>query len=339
MTLSVVIIAFNSEQYILNCIKSYLDQKTGHEIEIIVVDNASKDCTVQIVSENFPGVKIIANTENVGYGAAINQALDISSGEYFAVSNDDLVADEQWFEKCLSVMDSNSRCGLVASKVLYMDDPSVINSTGVLLYKDMTAVNRGLDELDVGQYDRVEEVFGAYGAVMLFRKSAMEQTGRFEEDYWLFREEDEYTWRMRLQGYKVLYCPGARVLHKRSAHTTLYSPLKLYYSERNRIWNSVKFLPAHRIITCQLYAVWRLLHHAFGLFSKKQNSLKKNTAVKKLKVSKIVFTIMKAWFDAFWGIRPVLRKRRKINTCSVIGFRQRLEWIKTYSACIQDLLK
>jgi GT2 family glycosyltransferase len=338
MNISAVVVSFNAAEYIEKCLLSIKKQKSIIN-RITVVDDCSKDDTISIVKNKFPDVCIIANEKNMGYAGSLNRGIAASPCDYIILSNDDIELSEDWLNCALAEFNGRPECGLVASKVLYMDQPDVLNSTGMLYYRDLTAVNRGLDEKDIGQYDKAEEVFGAYGAIMLFKRSIFEDIGLFEEDYFLFREEDEIIWRMRLAGYSARYAPKARVFHKRSAHTKLFSKTKLYYSERNRIWNVVKFLPWRCLVTTSFYALYRYYINFRIASGKCEGSGRKAAGLKNASKITLLLTIAKAWIDAFASIPRMAMKRRRINKTARVSFRNRLAWLLTYSATVQDISK
>lgn len=242
ISVSVVGINWNQSSYLKKWLKSFVRQKP-EPLEIIIIDNNSTDNSLDIVNKYFPKLRVIKNKQNKGYAAACNQGIKLAKGEVVVLSNIDLYVEKGWIKEVLKEFKKIPKCAVVTSKILYMDDPKVINSTGFLIYKDFSPVGRSLDEKDIGQYEKHEEVFGAGGAIMAWRKKCFSDIDLFDEDFFLFHEEFEMMCRLRVKGWTVRYSPKAIVYHKRSASTGLYSPLKLYYSERNRIWVILEYLP------------------------------------------------------------------------------------------------
>ncbi|MBD3242272.1 MAG: glycosyltransferase, partial [Chitinivibrionales bacterium] len=311
-TSSVVIVNYNGGELLAPCVESYLSQSTP-VVELVIVDNCSTDDSIALTRERFPDIPVIVMPENLGYGAAINAGLRATTGDIVVLSNNDLRVDDGWLMAVTKCLRSNPQCGLVASKVLYMADPSKINSVGTLLYGDLTAVNKGLDEMDRGQYDTREEVFGAYGAVMAFRREVFTVIGEFDEEYFLFKEEDDITLRMHRAGWHTLYEPTARVFHRRSLNTGLYSPLKLYYSERNRIWNVAKHLPLRCLVTTLPHVSAR---YWGNMMPKSNTTSDKAKAVARASKVKLLTTIVRAWLDAFLRLPHMLGKRRQYRAFS-----------------------
>jgi len=335
-TVSVVIVNYNGEPYIQKCVDSFLTQSIKPQ-EILVFDNNSSDRSLEIIRDAFPDVSVTAFKENRGYAYCLNRGIERSTGDIIVLSNNDLYLESSWLEETLKVFDHYDTCGLVASKVRYMDEPEKINSVGILFYNDIQAVNKGLDEIDTGQYDTPGECYGAYGAIMTFRRKVFDQIGLFDEGYFLFREEDDIMWRMHLTGWQARFTPWAVAYHKRSANTRLFSPLKLYYSERNRIWNIAKYLPLRCLITMLPYTIvrywsnWRLV--------KNQTGTKKSIALQKSSKGLIFRTIIKAWLHALCGLHRELPKRFAFNQKSRKSYSHCLKLVRTYRATLEDVIK
>ncbi len=332
---TLVIVNYNGAKYIGACIESFFVQDIRPS-EIIVVDNNSTDNSVSVLS-NFAEIKLICNKKNHGYAASLNQGIKNCSHPYIVFINPDVYVDKEWSTHIFKPFLKYKECGLSAPKVLYWDEPERINSTGMLFYKDLSAVNRGLDEIDNGQYDNDEELFGAYGAMMVFRREVIDQVGWFDEDYWLYREEDEYMWRMQMHGWKTRFAYQAKIFHKRSANTGLFSPLKLYYSERNRFWNVIKFMPLRCTFTMLPYVVARYFAN-FSIILSNDGSKKAVSLKKKSKIY-LLFIIAKAWFAGMIGLPAMFVKRRRILRTTTIGHAQCLKYLDIYKAALSDLVK
>jgi len=332
---SLIIVNYNGAQFIETCVKSFQKQETPPK-EIIVVDNNSTDNSIKVLTD-LSGIKIIKNETNHGYAASLNQGIRNSNFQYIVLANPDIFVDKEWSEHIFEPFIKYKECGLSASKVLYWDEPNLLNSTGMLFYKDLSAVNRGLNEIDNGQWDKEEELFGAYGALMVFRRKVVEDIGLFDEDYWLFREEDEFMWRMQMHGWKTRFAYKAKVFHKRSANTKLFSPLKLYYSERNRFWNVIKFMPLRCTITMLPYVIARYVAN-FALVFKKKDS-KKAVSLTKTSKTLLIKTIVKAWISAISGLPKMYKKRVLIKRTAITNYNQCYKYLTTYKATLSDLVK
>lgn len=332
---SVVILAFNGIEYLRDCVASVLAQ-TYPNIEIIVVDNASEDGSPEFVEEQFSSVRLIRNSSNLGFAAGSNVGIRATYGDYIVLLNQDTKADPHWIEELVKVAEEDKRIGICASKLLYMDEPKTINNTGICLCKDLWASGRGMNEMDMGQYAHQEEVFGAYGAAIFSRAAMLKEVGLLDEDYFLLHEEDELAWRARFAGWKCVYVPTAVVYHARSAHTGLYSPLKLYYGERNRIWNVVKFLPFPLVVSSLLFTLRRYV--AMALFALKGREAKAQMA-REHSLIKLGFTLIRAWLDACRGLPKMMKKRRQIQRTKKVSNLEIKSWLKQYSATLRDVVE
>jgi len=338
MRADVVIVHYGGPQLTDQCVESLLGQTIAVN-EIVVVDNRSGLADSFSAKTRWKNVRVLSNESNRGYAAALNQGVRATNGDIVVCANNDLRFDAQGLAGNLAVFDRQPPCGIIASKVRYMDEPEVINSAGCLVYPDLTGVNRGLDEVDKGQYDVCEEAFAAYGAVMAIRRSVFDRAGFFEEDYFLFMEEDEFAWRMRLKGFTVWFAPDAVVYHKRSANTVLFSPLKLFYSERNRMWNLVKFFPWWYWGVAAVASLRRYLLNAGMMSGTTAARTKKAAALKGRRKGPIVWTLVKAYLAAVKGLPRILRRKRLINRDACMTYAQRIALIRRYAATASDLMK
>jgi len=332
---SVVILTFNGMGYVKDCLSSVLDQ-TYPNIEVIVVDNASEDGSPELVEEQFPSVRLIRNSSNLGFAAGNNVGIRLAHGDYIVLLNQDTRADSHWIEEVVKVAEQDKKIGMCASKLLYTDEPKTINNTGILLFKDLSTVGRGINEVDVDQYGYQEEVFGAYGAAAFYRGAMLKKVGLFDEDYFLIHEEDELAFRARFAGWRCIYVPTAVVYHARSAHTGLHSPLKLYYSERNRIWNVIKFLPFPLVILSFFPTFRRYV--AMTLFALRAKEAKAEQA-RRYSLIRLGFTLVKAWFDAYRGLPKMIKKRHQIQSTKKASNQEIKGWLKQYSATLKDVVE
>jgi GT2 family glycosyltransferase len=309
MLVSVIIVNWNGRDYLNECLAS-LRRQTHRELEVIVVDNASTDGSVDLARSHFPQARYIVNPTNTGFARGNNIGIAAARGEWIALLNNDAVADDRWVEQLLAVAGNDPATGMVASKVVYYDRPGMFNSTGVMLYPDMTAVNRGIGQADHGQYQQVDEVFCPYGAAAFYRRSMLDRTGLLDEDYFMFREEDELGWRARLAGWKCLYAPDAVVRHRRSAGSGRGSAMKLYYGERNRLWTAMRYLGPWDFITTVGFSAVRYLRQFMQFRSKPAPA---GPPAGKAGTLELVGALARAWWDAFRMAR-VARQRRQPQT-------------------------
>ena len=260
MVIDVGIINYNGGSELTECVKSLKAQ--SNPVRVFVFDNASTDDSIQILRNQGLDCKIIECAENLGYAGACNGLLAQMDSEIQVLCNMDLEFDPAWAENLLKCFERHPECGSVAS--LVMEKSGYVNAVGVLLGADLFAKNEG-SGLDAQDADiREKEVFGCYGAVMSFRKAAAQAAGQMDASFFLFFEETEWYFRHNLAGFKTVFCPESRVYHERSMTTVRYSPLKLFYSERNRLRSAIRLLPFVEILKLPVRGFVRYLNMAKG---------------------------------------------------------------------------
>jgi GT2 family glycosyltransferase len=193
-----------------------------------MVDNASVDGSVEYMEKSFPMVDVLVNPENVGFGPAVNRGVEHSRGEYVLFLNNDLCLDERCIEEMIEML-KEENVGAVVPKILYFNAKNRINSFGVLVNYLGVACPNYIDEEDRPQME-VEET--ACGGIFLIEKKLFRQAGGFDQDFFMYHEDHDLSWRIRLTGKKLMVNPKAVMHHK---YHFSKSPKKFYYSEKNRL--------------------------------------------------------------------------------------------------------
>jgi len=216
---SVILVSWNGREYLPEALSS-LYRQTYAPLEIILVDNASRDGTVEYVESEYPGVILLRNPENYGFCKANNQGIRIAKGSYLLLLNPDVRLKEDFIEKAVRTAESEEKIGMVSGKLLTARDPTRIDTTGIVLEKTRRALDRGQGEPDRGQYDRREEVFGVSAAACLCRREMLEavkvQGEYLDELFFAYKEDVDLSWRARLMGWRCVYTPDAIGYHDRT---------------------------------------------------------------------------------------------------------------------------
>jgi O-antigen biosynthesis protein len=229
---SIITVNYNGKKFIEAFFKSLSNlNKQGFSYEIIVVDNLSKDDSVNFIRAKFPEVRIIENTIN-NYAKAINLGIENSKGQYIAIINNDTVVDINWLKGLMEIMDQDEKTGAVQSKVLFLDKEK-INSAGVEEVEDFYFRDIGFGEKDIGKYDTIRELDYFTGCSVLLKKKCIEAVGAFDEDFLMYMEDIDYSIRCRDLGWKIFYSPISIVYHR--YHGTASSDLCEYFCSRNRL--------------------------------------------------------------------------------------------------------
>jgi len=201
--LSVIIVNYNTREYLKGCLKSILNQP-GVKFETIVIDNNSVDESSQMVAKEFPQVKLISNRENLGFGKANNQALKICNGKYVYFLNPDTVAEPNCFIKMFQFMEANPDIGLAGTKMLFPDH-SFHPSTGDG-YPGGRRARNAMPELP-------GDIAWVLGASMIAPLEVINSVHGFDERFFLYGEEQDLCLRIRKSGLRIGYIPEAVVIH------------------------------------------------------------------------------------------------------------------------------
>lgn len=259
---SIIIVNCNGKHLLTSCLNS-LFANTYKNTEVIVVDNASSDGSAEFIRDNFKDVAIIEQKENLGFAKGNNVAIKLARGEYVAMLNNDAVAEKEWLSELVNAMELNRRIGICASKILFYNNHSVINSSGICVEKISGFTwDRGFGDKESDKYREKCMVFGACAAAALYRKDMLGQIGLFDEDFFAYHEDVDLAWRAQLYGWKCMYVPTAIVYHHFSATAGTNSPLKEYFSSRNRIWLIIKNYPSPQIYKYSFFIIFAM----FGYF-------------------------------------------------------------------------
>ncbi|MCX6677066.1 MAG: glycosyltransferase family 2 protein [Methanothrix sp.] len=289
--ISVVVLNYNGKRFLDDCLSS-LAAQTFCDFEVIVVDNASTDGSVEHIKANFPWVRLLINQENLGFAAGTNVGIRQAGGEYILTLNNDTWANMGFIELLAGPM-SEKDVGMCASKMLFPDGK--INSTGICISRSGAAWDRGMFQKDNGQYNRCEEVFGPSAGAALYRREMLDEIGLFDEDFFLYMEDVDLAFRGRLAGWRCIYVPEAVVYHHHGGTAGNGSDLCVYYGNRNVIWYVVKDFPTRILLTSLFFILAR------NLATIPYYALRGQGRV-----------ILKSKLDALRGIPGMIRKRRHV---------------------------
>jgi GT2 family glycosyltransferase len=249
---SVTVVTYNSGRFIKRCLESALEQQY-ERLEIIVVDNASTDGTTDILEQFEDRCRIVYNQENIGFAAAQNQAIDLSSGEWVFTLNPDVLLMPDFIGSLMAATIVDKKVGTVCGKLLALKpnfdipDKPRVDSTGIFFTPMLRHLDRGSQEVDNGHYLRHEYVFGATAAAALYRRKMIEDIAIdgefFDPDFFVYREDADVAWRAQLMGWRCIYTPHARGYHVRSVlpgNRRALPPVINMHSVKNRFLMRIK---------------------------------------------------------------------------------------------------
>lgn len=236
---SVLIVNFNGAKHLPACLTALENQTFPRDqFEVILVDNASADGSVELVRRQFPWVNLLPLTTNTGFAEGNNVAARHARGGTLVLLNNDTIADPFWLEELLRERDESGATA-VASKLVFAHDPTIINSAGSFLLRDGRGADRGFREPDIGQYEEAMLVFAGCGAAIAVPAPPPGKP-LLDPRYFVYYEDLDYFWRLQLGAGTVRYAPRSLVRHVHGAAAGDQSPLFHFYVERNRALTALR---------------------------------------------------------------------------------------------------
>ena len=217
-------------------------------VEVIVVDNGSTDDSPTIVAKEFPQVRLIKNKKNLGFGAANNQGMKAATGDYFLLLNSDTVVKDQAPLKMAAFLAKNPRVGAVGCKLLNSDDslqPSAGPFPGLKVSFIMLFLEHWLGDLVRFSFKETKEVDWVMGAALMIRREVLSKAGLMDEKMFMYMDEVEWCYRLKKAGFKVMFYPGAEIVHlfggssktgRQDPILNIYRGLLYFYQKHYSAW-------------------------------------------------------------------------------------------------------
>ena len=260
---TVVVPTLAADPRLLECLAS-LEAQTLPAVQVVVVDNSGTGAIHRLGAARYR-FRLIENRANVGFGAAVNQGWRLVESEFCAVLNDDAIADPRWLEWLVTAMEQRPEAGMAASRIV-MRDGTRLDSAGMLIARDGSSKQRGHGEPPAG-YAMVEDVLLPSGCAALYRRSMLEQTGLFEEEFFLYCEDTDLGLRGRWAGWNCVYVPQAHVVHGYSRSSGAASEKKAWFVERNRLRLCLRCLPLTWLAAAPFHSIVRYAWHVAAMIS------------------------------------------------------------------------
>jgi hypothetical protein len=240
-------------------------------LEIIIIDNASTDGSYNIIQDwvkNYPHTRLLKLDRNLGYAGGNNTGFRtaVKDAKYVAFLNNDIEVEQDWLEKIIEVMESDRSIAAAQPKILQLKNKQLIDSLGGFVDRLGRAYDLGHGMPDMDQHEKPFEVFYARGAAIVVRAELFRMVGGFDEDYFIYYEETDLCWRLRLLGYKIVTVPTARIYHLGGGTTGGATPHTIYLRRRNQLatilknynlFNAMRF-GATVILLYSVFAISRL---------------------------------------------------------------------------------
>tara|TARA_B100000809_G_scaffold101515_1_gene100089 strand:- start:15966 stop:16988 length:1023 start_codon:yes stop_codon:yes gene_type:complete len=240
---SIIIPHYNGEDLLYNCIDSIYKNISIKDFELIVVDNASTDDSINRIKSSFESVKIISSNSNLGYSGGCNLGATHASGKYLLFLNNDTEHSSEWIEKLVHFLDSNSNIAAVQPKILNIYNKKLFDyagGTGGFIDKFCFPFVQGrifdtLEE-DHGQYNNPSKIFWASGAAIMIRSNVFKELEGFDKIYFSYMEEIDFCWRVQSLGHEVWSFPSSYIYHHGPYKNFRKSSINSYYLNHRNSW-------------------------------------------------------------------------------------------------------
>jgi GT2 family glycosyltransferase len=306
-----------------------LEQQTLSNVDIVVVDNSGAGRAKAAGGR----VRVIANSNNVGFGAAVNQGYRGSDAPYVATLNDDAVADSRWLELLTGCADAHPEAGMFASEVR-LAGTGLLDSAGMLIARDGSSKQRGHGQSPDAFAHAVEALLPS-GSAAMYRRAMLDEIGGFDESFFLYCEDTDLGLRARWAGWECRYVPGAVVEHRYSNSAGRASPLKAYYVERNRMYTVIKNFPTGMLMLVRLCASARYFWHLVFLFRGRGKAAEYRRAG--YSAWSLPWMVLRAQWEMFARLPHLLRERRRIREARKLSVEEFVALMRRHSIHVRDV--
>lgn len=259
---AVVILNWNGRIHLERFLPSVYNS-TYPNLELIIGDNASTDTSLSFLRENFPLIRIISNEKNYGFAEGYNHVLKHVDADYFILLNSDVEVSSGWIEPVITMMERDKTIAAAQPKLLSFVHKGSFEYAGAAggfldQYGYPFCRGRIFDtvEKDEGQYDETSEIFWASGAALFIRSDCWKQVNGFDSRFFAHMEEIDLCWRLKLMGYKVMYCAESSVYHLGGGTLNTDNPYKTYLNFRNNLLMIRKNMTFSRSVYIIFIRLW-----------------------------------------------------------------------------------
>lgn len=306
---AVVILNWNGRKFLEKFLPSVITF-SKEDAEIIIADNASSDDSLEFMQKEYPEIRVIKNAENGGFSKGYNDALSQIDADFYVLLNSDIEVTPHWIKPIITLMESDKSIAVCQPKLLSYAEPEKFEYAGAaggFIDKYGYPFCRGRIfqnlETDNGQYDNVCEVFWASGAAMFVRAELYHKFGGLDNDFFAHMEEIDFCWRLKNEGYKVMYCPDSKVFHVGGGTLPKNNSKKTYLNFRNNFYLLYKNLPSDKLF--KVFIIRLLLDFVAGIKFLTEGGYKD------------LFAVVKAHFSFYFSIKKNFKKRKSISQKNV----------------------
>lgn len=311
-SVTVVIVNFNGGEVVLHCLAA-LQQQQFRDFVTVVVDNHSSDASAELIGQQHPWVILQRLSSNKGFAGGVNHALTTSvHSDLVVLLNPDAYPDPQWLEQLVLAARNHPEYGAFGSRMYSDEALHILDGVGDVYHVSGLVWRQGHGQQDEDRYNTPAEIFAPCAAAALYRTQALRTIGYFDEDFFLYVEDVDVGFRLRLAGFRSMYVPSAKVRHVGSAIVGKHSDSQIYHGHRNLVWVFFKNMPT------ALLMLFLPLHLALNVVSLLAFSAGGRAQ-----------TIFRAKRDALLGISHFWSKRRLIQRhrkASVLAIAKSMRW-------------
>ncbi len=258
LAISVIILNYDGRRWLPDCLDAVAAQRDAPPFETLLVDNGSRDGSVDLVRTRYPHVRAIETGTNLGFAAGNNAGARDARGAWLAFLNNDTIADRAWLSELVREAGAHPECALITSRLVYMHDASIVDSAGDGYLRAGGAFKHGHGGT-ASAFAVSREVFGACGGAFMIRRDAFEALGGFDPRFFMVYEDVDLSYRARLRGMRVWYAANAVVRHAGSGSLGTVSAPAVFYGQRNLEWTWIKNTPRSLLLrTAVSHAIYSL---------------------------------------------------------------------------------
>ena len=262
---TVIVLNYNGARWLPECLDAITAQAGAPRFETLLVDNGSIDDSIAVTRTSYPEVRVLETGSNLGFAAGNNAGARVATGEWLAFLNNDTRVEPTWLARLWEAARAHPDFALVTSRIVFMHDPSTIDSAGDGYLRAGAAFKHG-HGAPAASWVSSREVFGACGGAFMIRRDAFEALGGFDERFFMVYEDVDLSYRARLRGLRVWYAADAGVRHAGSASLGTSSPGAVFFGQRNLEWTWIKNTPRALLLTSAaahlVYSVAGVIHYA-----------------------------------------------------------------------------
>ncbi|MES2949191.1 MAG: glycosyltransferase family 2 protein [Pseudomonadota bacterium] len=296
---TIVIVNFNGGDMISQCLAA-VERQRFREFVTVVVDNNSTDNSVSSIQQNHPAVIVLSPGANLGFAGGVNHALrQVELGQWVALLNPDAFPHEDWLGNLVSSGQRHPEHAAFGSRMFSDTDHQYLDGIGDAYHFSGLPWRNGHGCANSARYDEEREIFAPCAAAALYRTAALEEVGLLDEEFFLYVEDVDLGFRLRLAGYRAMYVPTATIQHVGSAFVGKHSDSQIYHGHRNLVWAYVKNMPG------VLFWIFLPVHISLNVVTLLWFSLRGSGSV-----------IFRAKRDAILGLRHFWKKRQSIQSAS-----------------------